>query len=297
MAAIPRRPAWRDSDPRWRRRMLVGAWILVLLPLMGALQALSLASRIPVPTVFLFRGVRTLNDTFLAGIGVYEPIVFCIGVVLLFSKERERRSCPLDWTRRLGVICSYVAFLLSAVQALFIPALVLLGIAALFLSMPPKYQPATTQLFIDVSAAYLRYGPYPKPISLVVLAAFSSIAVLLACVPLFDALRSSGPKWLAAILLAPLALFSVMHLGEVGLYCLGWSGVTLEDVYALAVYFRLGLLLRPRYSLWMYPNGSGWSTTAFAVEAAKWCIVVAIAIWLSVAQLAARWQSKKANAA
>src|SRR5687767_4909310 len=33
-AAVPRRPKWRDSDPRWLRRMLVGTWSLVLLLLM-----------------------------------------------------------------------------------------------------------------------------------------------------------------------------------------------------------------------------------------------------------------------
>src|SRR5205085_12688227 len=55
-AAIPRRPAWRDSDPRWRRRMLAGAWALVLLPLMDALNALGWASRVPVPNVFHLPG-------------------------------------------------------------------------------------------------------------------------------------------------------------------------------------------------------------------------------------------------
>src|SRR5438552_17552649 len=47
VAAIPRRPAWRDSDPRWRRRMLAGAWILVLLPLMDALQRFAWTSSLP----------------------------------------------------------------------------------------------------------------------------------------------------------------------------------------------------------------------------------------------------------
>src|SRR5208282_2288514 len=37
-AATPRRPAWEDSDPRWRRRILAGTWVLVLLPLMDVLQ-------------------------------------------------------------------------------------------------------------------------------------------------------------------------------------------------------------------------------------------------------------------
>src|SRR3982751_5743669 len=49
LAAIPRRPAWRDSDPRWRRRVLGGIWILVLLPLLTALKALW-PSSISVPT-------------------------------------------------------------------------------------------------------------------------------------------------------------------------------------------------------------------------------------------------------
>src|SRR5882724_2784588 len=64
LAAIPRRPAWRNSDPRWRRRMLAGTWVLVLLPLMDVLTTFRWASRVPVPRVFDFRGaVRTLDDT------------------------------------------------------------------------------------------------------------------------------------------------------------------------------------------------------------------------------------------
>src|SRR5687767_2120990 len=129
LAAIPRRPAWRDSDPRWRRRMLAGAWILVLLPLMNALSAFGWASSVPVPPVFDFRGPLTLDNTFLYHMLLYESLVFCIGVVLLFSKERGRRRSKLDWTRRWGVICSYVVLLLSAVQVLLIAALVLAGIA------------------------------------------------------------------------------------------------------------------------------------------------------------------------
>ena len=52
MAGIPSRPAWRDSDPRWRRRMLAGAWILVLLPLMDVLRLFDWASKIPCPGRF-----------------------------------------------------------------------------------------------------------------------------------------------------------------------------------------------------------------------------------------------------
>src|SRR5436189_5929114 len=64
LAAIPHRPAWRDSDPRWRGRLLAGAWVLVLLPLMETLRAFGWDSKLPVPALFEFRGaVRTLDDT------------------------------------------------------------------------------------------------------------------------------------------------------------------------------------------------------------------------------------------
>src|SRR5688572_2302698 len=149
VAAIPRRPAWRDSDPRWRRRMLAGAWVLVLLPLMDALKAFEWAPFVPVPNLFGSHGtVSTLDDTFVTNLYVYPPLAFCIGTVLLFSKERGRRRGRLDWTRRWGVLCCYVVLLLSAVPVLAISALVLVGISAIFLSMPPKYQPESTQWFV-----------------------------------------------------------------------------------------------------------------------------------------------------
>lgn len=294
LAAIPPRPAWRDSDPRWRRRILAGTWVLVLLPLMDALKAFEWASSVPVPNVFGFPGtVRTLDETLLCSMGVYQSLVFCIGLVLLFSKERGRRRSTLDWTRRWGVICSYVVLLLSAAQVLFIAALVLAGIASIFQGMPPKYQPGVTDVFVDVSTAYLRYGPYPTEISGVVLVGFSSISILLACIPLFDALRCSGPKRLAPILLAPLALFSLMYVAQVGQYCFGLSGVTSTDLFRYRIYFWPELLIAEltgrQPAFW---NVSG-SVSAFVVEATKWCIVLAMAVWLTIARIVAWWQAKE----
>src|SRR6476659_4826941 len=87
VGAVPLRPAWGDSDPRWRRRVLAGAWVLVLLPLMQVLKASHLAAGVIVPSIIPSRGIMTLDDTLLGFDGVYEPLVFCIGVVLLFSRE------------------------------------------------------------------------------------------------------------------------------------------------------------------------------------------------------------------
>ncbi len=305
VAANPLRPAWRNSDPRWRRRMLAGAWVLVLLPLMDMLQATGWASRIPIPNVFGYGAVRTLDETLVCwpfGLngwwGAYVPLVFCIGVVLLFSKERGRRRGKLDWTRRWGVICSYVVSLLSAAQFLFVPALALLGIAALFLSMPLKYQPRVTHLFVELSTGYLRYGPYPKAISGFVLVGFSSITMLLACVPLFDALRSSGRRRPAVILVASLALFTLMPLVQTLRILLGFQatrtflGVSIPPSLHYELYFWPELLVGHLANLRFGLNLSGWELIEFLVEAAKWCIVLAIAIWLSIAQLAA-WRHRR----
>ena len=297
LAAVPLRPAWRDSDPRWRRRMLAGVWILVLLPLMDAVRALEWENRVRVPSVFGYPGtVETLDQTFLSNMSVYQPLVFCIGVVLLFSKERGRRRGRLDWTRRWGVLCSYVILLLSAAPVLFITALVMCGISALFLSMPPKYQPGFTQWFIDISAAYLRYGPYPKDVSLVVLVAFSSVVILLACVPLFDALRSTGQKRLGAVLLAPLAVFSLLYLALAVRHYASYSRSTATDFVRYGAYFRPELVLRHLAELSDVQSMPGPMLVQFFVEVVKWCTTLAIAVWLSVATFASKRQGKKSTA-
>jgi hypothetical protein len=298
LAAIPLRPAWRDSDPRWRRRVIAGTWVLVLLPLMDALNAFGWASSVPLPDLFGYGAVRTLDDTFLCERGgsmpgVYVSAVFCIGVVLLFSRERGRRRDRFDWMRRWGVLCSYVVALLSAAQILLLCALVMTGIAALFLYMPPKYQPSITRLFVELSTGYLRYGPYPKSITGIVLVAFSSLSIVLACVPLFDALRSSGgSKWVAATLLAPLALFALMQLGQIAQHYVGFVGVTSDDLLNWQIYFRPQVLESIAGRVPFAPRASG---SAIFVEAAKWCILLTIAIRLSIAQLAARRQCRTAE--
>jgi hypothetical protein len=235
--------------------------------------------------VFDFReAVVTLDDTLLSFRGVWEPLAFCVGVVLLFSKERGRRRDRLDWTRRWGVLCTYVVLLLSATQVLFVAALVLTGVAAIFQSIPLKYQPEVTPLFIRVSTTYMRYGPHPMGAAGVVQVAFASIVILLACLPLFDALRSSGPRRLAAALLVPLALFSLVHLAQVAPFFLGISTGT--DFFHYAAYFWpepvVGRIADP-------PAGrvAPGSVGAFLAELVKWCVVLGIAVWLSVAQLAA----------
>jgi hypothetical protein len=256
---------------------------------MDLLNASRRASAVRVPAVFeVGNAFRPLGDTFVAHGFVYPPLVFCAGLVLLFSKERGRRPGRFDRTRPWGVLCCYVVLLLSAVDALFLPALVLNGIGAVFVSVPLHYQPSVTRALIEVGATYLRYGPHPTDTTNSVRVAFASAAVLLACVPLLEALRGSGLKRGAAVLVGPLALFAVIHLAQLAWHVLGLSGPTSRDVLGYGVYFRPEMLVRPVIDLragW----GVSWSAaiTAF-VEAVKWGTVLAIAIRLCAARLVAR---------
>lgn len=281
-ALVPRRPAWREADGRWRRRVLVGIWVLACMPLVDVLQACGWASRIPVPTLNPY-AVRTLDQTFLCDWQIDQPVLFCVGVALLFSRERGRRRSRLEWTRRWGIICAYVSLFLSMAIMLFLPALVLNGVAAVFLTIPLKVQPHVTPLLAKVSTAYLRYGPYPRPMSGAVLVAFSSVAILFACVSLFDALRSSGLKQMALILVAPLALFSLVHLVQAGLFWVGSGRVTAECVYQYAVYFNSNLFV-PGAAAVRSAFAAPPSWLARFVELVKWCNVLAIAGWLTLAR-------------
>jgi hypothetical protein len=283
-AAVPRRPAWRDSDPRWRRRVLAGVWLLVLLPLADTTRVFHWASDVRVPAVFEHGATsRPLDGTLGFDPFVYQPLVFCAGVVLLFSNERRRRG-RLDRTRRWGVLCCYVVLLLAAAQVLFLCALVLTGIAAALQSLPLDYQPKVIRPFVEVSFAYMRYGPHPSDAAAAALVASSSIAVLLACVPLAEALRACGAKRLAAVLLAPLALFSLIHLAQAGRFALGLSPSA--GVFPYALYFRPELLMTPVVQLRARAVPSLLDGVASFVEVVKWCAVLAIAVRLTVAQLA-----------
>jgi hypothetical protein len=253
---------------------------------MDVLEKSGLASHLSVPTFWTY-GPTPLDQTFLCTSGVYPCIVFCIGVVLLFSKERGRRSSRLDWTRRWGIICSYVVALLSAAILLIMPALVMAGISRLFMGIPPKYQPSVTGVFVELSTRYLRYGPYPKEITHYVLMMFSSVTMLLACVPLWEALCSGPLKGFAKFILAPLALFALMNIAQASFVALGFSHLSWSDPFwLLGPYFRPALLVwnSSKYGGFILPPQ--WHT--FVIECVKWFIIFAVAVWLSIAQLASR---------
>lgn len=289
VAAVPVRPAWGESDPKWRRRMVAGAWVLVFVPLFELLQWSGLASRIPVPAPYDFqKTLQTLDDAFVSWFYVYPYLAFCVGVVLFFSKEQGRRRHWLDWTRRWGILASYGVLLLGVPFFGFLTALVLIGIAALFQSLPITEQLAVTELFGDLGAGYMYYGPQSSDTADVTLAVFSACAVLLACVPIFNALWSSGPKRLAWVLLVPLALICVWQIGYAALYLL-YPPLAGSQPPAF-FFFDLGALLAGITDLETSISLGVPFLMRITIETVKWLIFLGIALWLSLAQLRA-WRS------
>jgi hypothetical protein len=292
MAAMPRRPAWQESDPRWRRRMVAGVWILALLPLWDAVRLAESISNLPIPNVLGLHTPLVLSESFLSDMSSYLYVMFCIGVVLLFSKERGRRPGRLEWTRRWGVLCTYVVFLLNVVRVLSLYAIILAVIYRTLMSIPPRYQPEETQLFARVCSACFHYVPLAPDSLGAVIVAFSSVVVLLACVPLFDAMCSCGSKRLAIALLSPLAAFALVDLCQFGKFCLGLTVRSRVEFILVPTYFRPYLLVEGpaqfggvHWFTWESPTGE------FAAEAVKWCSVLAIAILLSIAQFRA-WRRR-----
>lgn len=260
--------------------MVAGLWLLVSLPWVSALLQSHWADQIYVPTFFHVQARQSLSNTFLPMLHPYLP--FCIGIVLLFSKERNRRAARLDVMRRWGVIGSYLILVLGIPPVAFITSLVISGIGALLQSLPRVQQPATTGLFVNVGTGYLFYGVHPSRLSDFALVVASNAIVLLACLPLYNAMRSSGSKAWAIALLTPLALVAAMQAASPILFALDLSGLTPRWIYCVPFFFDLASIIEIFSSVGR-PD-LGWS---FALESAKWLACLAIATWLSVAQVAA----------
>jgi hypothetical protein len=163
----------------------------------------------------------------------------------------------------------------------------MLGIAALFITMRLDDQPSQTTMFIKISTGYIYYGAHQSRLQEASLVVFSGILVLLACVPLYDALRASISKVLAAILLAPLAFASLLQMFYATAYLSSAANVSSPKAGHYVFYFDLDTLLRG----FVFPGGS--FSFDFLIESAKWCAIVLIVLWLSIAQLATLFRKQK----
>ena len=85
----------------------------------------------------------------------------------------------------------------------------------------------------------------------------------------------------------------MMHMAQVAQYCLGLSTPASPDVVRYEVYFCPDPLLKQIAELLVIPSARFVLTWDSFVEAAKWCSVLAIALWLTRAQFAALRQCKE----
>ena len=273
-AKIPVRPAWHDSDPRWRRRVLLGTWILAAIPL-HAFVLTGVAREVVVPTPGDHAvGSLALGETFATM--VFTFLVFCIGVVLLFSKERFRRREPMDWTRRCGVFGSYLVLGLGTFAHLPVTSLVMIGIAALFHTLPIDQQPAITPFLAEAGWFAGRYLIGNVDAIWHATIAVSAATMLLACVALWRALSASGPRWLAAVLLSPYVVAAVVHLQAASVPLVGVD-YWLDD-YTPTFFFEPFLL---------YDEFGGINPYWGWLEWAKCVAMLLIALWLTIAQVRA----------
>jgi hypothetical protein len=275
--------------------MLAGVWVLVCLPLLDALNLFGWAGMIPVPRFFEFNSLpNTLDGRLIAFSTYFRAFMFCIGVSLLFAKERGRRRSRLDWTRRWGIFSCYVVLLLFVTQTLDFAAEVLAGVASAFISIALKYQPESTALLIRTTYAYMRYGPAPDYRAFGIQIVAAAIAMLLGCVPLFNAIRSFGSRGFALLLLSPLVVFALVQIVQGARYSAGTVDFFSAEPFFCTVYFMPACFLQCFADPDLFPFREPLFISVIA-EAAKWCIVLAIAVWLSIAQIAA-WRTKGKSA-
>jgi hypothetical protein len=209
MAVVPKRPAWADSDPRWRRRILLGLWIIVCVPLVDVLKTTGVLKLVPAVNLFGPRtGVESMNDMMIAEpwFLFYLPfIVFSMGLALLFTFERGRQVYQLEWTRRMGVFASFIQLFACLCAAATLPVYTAAGISALFMSLPLTNQPQGGEILSSLMWGFVRVGlssdwtPWIHSMA-------SIVTLGLASIWLYHAIRSSYGKMLATVLVAGLML-------------------------------------------------------------------------------------------
>ena len=300
-AKTPARPAWHDSDPRWRRRIVAGLWVLALMPLMDIGTALGVWEALPIPMVFPGDAFSLpLNGTLAEY--TWTHLVFFIGVTLLFAKERGRRPNRLDWTRRWGLLSSAGVLVLGYATYGIILSLVSIGIAALFFSLPLENQPASTLLFHDFGTFTAHYGPMVGWGSnggdhgIFVVVANSTLCILLACGPLWNALRATtGSRWPAIVLIVALGLMALGQLGMIGIeygkFLINPPANGLDDdpapLFFYAPYPPSLFILNPSVLIETSPLAPFAFDLGRATHVLKWLVIVAAAAWVTAAQVLA----------
>ncbi len=304
IAALPDRPDWADSDPRWRRRLIAGLWVLAFLPVPGLLHMATPAYDPFAPYGFWDAYRDYYVDSLLSMTA--PTLLFCVGAVLLFSRERGCRPRRLDAVRRHGALLPWLVLATWIAGSAGIGLLVWAGIDQML-------NPPGDAEFIGFARYYtLTWGER----FYVAWQALALATVVLAGLILWDALKRSGAAGLARVVV-------VVGLAVVGIraiitlfYVLGarWAedasrGEPFLDPYMLARDL-VDLLVRMTRG-GSYVNGYNsyvplepfppisdvgfWSVylLRWPLEAVTWLLIVLIAVRLTAVQARA-WVRRRA---
>jgi hypothetical protein len=200
---LPRRPAWAQSDPRWRWRILLGLWVVLCVPLVDLLKHTGAMAYIPAINLFGHRsGLDSMDDMLLGNMLEAESfIVFAIGLALLFSHEAGRQLYFFEWTRRMGIFGSCIHLVGALGCAALLPFLAGAGVVKTLLSMPLDLQPGMFEGLIFILTTFPWYLAYDSKWVLIH-AATSYALVCLAAIWLFHAIRSAYGTLTASLLSA-----------------------------------------------------------------------------------------------
>ena len=288
LAALPLRPAWRDSDRRWRRRVLAGLWALVLMPLPYAVKFVVPDRPFGEPN-WLADVSEAFRDSF--AIHIWALVVTPIGLALLFQHERLERPRPsLRRLRLAGVAGCWGLIPLAIVSFAGVTLLVLSGIWALLSPVDKqKYVP----LALGVANGWSERAYFAG------MALGVGIAVL-AGIVLADALRRAGSRQTRAILIwvggsllavqAAMVLAAALDLGDARNWVyfeLLFSPIYLTEGWRWLLAALLGTANDHLYLQAEPPETvEDWIAlfAQFPLELAKWLLILAVALRLTVAQ-------------
>ena len=298
LAAIPTRPAWADSDPRWRRRVLAGLWTLALVaPLPAIVGALAPPSQRFGP-YGLINLIYDFHETYADML--YGTLTFAVGVVLLFARERGCRPRRVDHLRQVGVVGCYLLMLSLSLGSAYVTLYVYSNISN---SLEPPGDPTLRRMAALVEPWSSRTYYAMQFVTLAV--------VVLAGIVLHDALVRAGGRGVARVMAAVgVLVIGIQTTATVAVRCgVMWLNVVnhwdpfvtyLPLSEGLANLKRLILgqdLLPPVYIHWNPPSPSTWRGWVVAgmwypLEWTKWLLVFAVALRLTVAQAGA-WRTRR----
>ena len=272
VAALPLAPAWRDSDPAWRRRVVLGAWAVALIPVPALVHALA-----PPSVPFGPYGLRDFMEDWYARqfvSMVWPSFLLPVGLALVFARERGTRPRRMDRVRRWGVGMAWLVLLLCVASWSGVTGLVIAGIDAMlndggnaaFRSWAAWWANAWSDRAWHAS----RFA--------------ATAAVGVAGVVLAEALRRAGAGRTRAVLIwAGGAVLAAQLVGATLQAARGYQDVPVTGWEAFLDPFVIGAVIGGPPPWPVLPAAAWWA--AAGLEWAKWGLVALVAARLAGAQV------------